>query len=431
MDVNRTFGVEIEMCASVDKEHMATLLAAALHEVGHTVRTSGYGHATSSSNTTVWMVEHDGSLHSTDIAHPHTMEVKTPVLKGVDGLKALKIACTVLSTVGSINKSCGLHVHHFINPNERSQHLRNLINAWIDNERHFMSCVPPSRQSNSYCAKWGSPPKCNNVTDPRDWFNHNTNGRKCTLNLNSIGLRGTVEFRMHSGTYEFEKISNWLIATQRFIIKAMRGDFIYQKANTFDEFIGHMEVDLDIGTAPPIRRHVETTPPTAGSPTTLSKALIHPDASKKKLPKPGTKAHTIATMLLRGATKEELMEALDTEHGHIGKAKQLKFVSGQLTNMKNPKYSWGFRIQKNSRTGKFRIAYHDGAEVDFAPQQETQEQVVRPLRIASKLDLRSLHWLKGRREFFGAQRASERRARNQPRETDSRGLTSLFGVEDE
>lgn len=409
MDVNRTFGVEIEMSASVGRERLATILRTALESVGHSVRVGDYSHATDANNTTMWMVESDGSLRSTSPDHPYTMEVKTPVLKGVEGLKALKIATSVLSSVGHINKSCGLHVHHFIHENERGQHLRNLCNAWIENERHFMKCLPPSRHSNGYCKQWRGKPSITATEDIRYYIARNL-GRKYTLNLTSLYQRGTVEFRMHSGTYEFEKISNWLIATQRFIIKAMRGDFIFQKSNTFDEFVQNMEVDFDqeVMSRRTATVTAQSSTSSAASVDHLHRGLIHPDASKKKLPRPGTKAHTIATLLLRGATKEEIIEALDAEHGSIGYAKQKKFVAGQLTNMKNPKYSWGFRIQKNRRNGKYRIVPHEGNGAEVNEATPIDESSPEPLRIASKLDLRSLHWLKSRCEFFNAQRQTAR-----------------------
>jgi hypothetical protein len=390
--------------------------------MGHEVQTQGYTHQTDRNNRVKWYVETDSSVSPTSNEHPNPMEVKTPVLHGVDGLKALKIATSVLGTVGHINKSCGLHVHHFIEEHERSGHLRNLCNAWLENEKFFMMCVPPSRQTSSYCQQWSrrSPSPLTSNTDPVAWFSTMMGDipRKSTLNITSVRSRGTVEFRLHSGTYEFEKIANWLIATQRFVIKAMRGDFIFQKAYTFDEFIGHMETDFDpdslnasIDRLPAEQQQAQTTP------TELTMALVHPDAKKKKLPRPGTKTHTIANMLINGATKKQIVKALNEQHGRIGTAKQEKYVSGQLTNMKNPKYSWGFRIQKNKRTGLFRIVPHEGVLAPRTPDQQAvvQNEAPQELRMASKLDLRSLHWLKSRCEYFAAQRQSERRAREQPR----------------
>ena len=418
MDVHRTYGVEIELCASKQRSSVAALLRSALQPLGHRCATQGYTHQTDESNTTEWYAETDGSLRSTSAEHPNTMEIKTPVLKGVEGLKALKVVSSALGSVGHINKSCGLHVHHYIKEEERRDHLRNLCHAWLENEKFFMMCVPPSRHSSSYCKQWANqhPSGLTATVDPVEWFYNNfgrSNSRTSTLNLLSVRQRGTVEFRLHSGTYEFEKIANWIISTQRFVIKAMRGDFIFQKAHTFDEFIGHMETDFDPASlTASIERLPEVQRQPTASPTELTMALVHPDAKKKKLPRPGTKAHTIATMLLSGATKRQLVNALDEQHGAIGEAKQQKFVSGQLTNMKNPKYSWGFRIQKNRTTGLFRIVPHElpgHNPVAPRPAAPTAEDSPQVLRMASKLDLRSLHWLKSRRAYFDAQRSTQRR----------------------
>lgn len=422
MDVNRTFGVEIEMSASVGRAEVAALLRQALSSVGHTCRAQGYSHQINEFNTTEWMVETDASVRSVSTDHPHTMEVKTPVLKGVEGLKALKIASSVLSTVGHINKSCGLHVHHFVKNSERGDHLRNVCRAWLENEKYFMMCVPKSRQTSSYCKQWvpQHPSALTSHQDPVRWFRDNFGGSRCrksTLNVYSVALRNTLEFRLHSGTYEFEKICNWLVATQRFIVKAMRGDFVFQKSSSFDDFIIHMETDFDPES---LTAHIEAIPEGAHTQaedlTMLTAALIHPDAKKQKLPRPGTKTYTIANMLLQGATKKQIVDALDDEFGSIGSAKQTKYVSGQLTNMKNPKYSWGFRIQKNRSTGKFRIVPHEGTAATSNPVMPVvNAPAPEAHRSASKLDLRSLNWLKSRREYFAAQRATEHRERRSRR----------------
>lgn len=40
-------------------------------------------------------------------------ELVSPILKGNDGLRQLKLACEALEAAGArVNKSCGLHVHH-------------------------------------------------------------------------------------------------------------------------------------------------------------------------------------------------------------------------------------------------------------------------------------------------------------------------------
>jgi hypothetical protein len=40
------------------------------------------------------------------------------------------------------------------------------------------------------------------------------------LNSHSYWRHGTIEFRLHSGTLDADKIINWLIITQKMILKA-------------------------------------------------------------------------------------------------------------------------------------------------------------------------------------------------------------------
>jgi hypothetical protein len=54
-----------------------------------------------------WVIGGDGSIRG---AHP--MEIKSPILKGQEGIKALRTAVRVLNKIGcKVNNSTGLHVH--------------------------------------------------------------------------------------------------------------------------------------------------------------------------------------------------------------------------------------------------------------------------------------------------------------------------------
>ena len=346
MNNARNFGVEIECFSSKTKQSMAIRITSFLRMDGFAndyVQVGGYSHMTDRYNTTNWKIEEDGSLIPTGNIRenfPYRMEIKTPVLKGNDGLKRLCAVCKAIKDVTTVNKRCGLHVHHDISNLKNGESIRNLINNWIAHEKYFMMALPNSRQTNIYCKKWSdfinvaTPINLPLDGDPIRWFDIHIGTRRATLNLQSYRIRGTVEVRMHSGTVEYEKISNWITLTQLYIEKALKNRFPI--VNNLDEFINNMKENYSSNSTGHQTKSV----------------YIHPKAKMKKLPKRGTKKYRIIQMLLGtspngdGATKKQIVQTLDVEFGELHGGKQEKYVSGQLTNMKNPKYGYGLNIVK-------------------------------------------------------------------------------------
>jgi hypothetical protein len=178
------------------------------------------------------MVKPDASLiggnphretHSTDA------EVVSPVLKGREGLRVLMAVCEAITPHVKISRKCGLHVHHFVSSETE---LRNMVYGWENVEEYVMEALPKSRQDNSYCKTWKSRNSHRHSKSSLKSFSRNCLGggsicdsRYVSLNLESYWLRNTVEFRAHSGTYEYEKIANWTIFTQAVVDKALACKF--------------------------------------------------------------------------------------------------------------------------------------------------------------------------------------------------------------
>jgi len=59
------------------------------------------------------------------------------------------------------------------------------------------------------------------------------------LNLESYFLRGTFEFRLAAGTTDYKKVSNWLLATQAFVSKGLKGQI--RSNTTIDELITNLK----------------------------------------------------------------------------------------------------------------------------------------------------------------------------------------------
>jgi len=215
MASNRTYGIEIEAFSNIGAISLATKINEAFITagLGHSVRvmqrygrTSGYGN--------IWEIKPDGSLRATPQMMRNNykgVEVVSPILRGDDGFKALKVVCDVLQGHCKINSTAGLHVHHGVSDDE----MRKVAAAWIKAEDVVFRGLPQSRQNNMYCKRWSR-----YVRSMRD-LRVIDREKKMALNISSVYTRGTVEFRCAGGSIEFRKIKNWALFTQGLIERAI------------------------------------------------------------------------------------------------------------------------------------------------------------------------------------------------------------------
>ena len=203
----RTFGIEIEF-TTASRETVARLmkqkgLLAEVEEYNHTTRRH-------------WKLITDSSCG---------YELVSPVLKGRDGLNQLKLAAEALAEAGAkVDRRCGLHVHHDINDLNAKQ-VANIYALYIKLEKTIDSFVPKSRRAdnNEYCRSLFRHSNQQSVLDQlktvktmKD-INDIFRTRYIKLNLQSYVKYGTIEFRQHSGTIEFEKMYNWILLTQQMV----------------------------------------------------------------------------------------------------------------------------------------------------------------------------------------------------------------------
>lgn len=195
---NRKFGVEIEAYGA-DKHLIARLIT----EAGVNCMVEGYNHTTRRH----WKIITDGSLNGAN-----AFEIVSPILEGTAGMEELRKVCTVLeSNRVKINKSCGMHIH-FDASEMGFKQIQNLVLNYAKAEEAIDSFMPQSRRAsnNTYCMSiMGSEAKVKQATTIgrlQDIYR----SRYYKLNLQSYSRHQTVEFRQHSGTVEFQKISNWI-----------------------------------------------------------------------------------------------------------------------------------------------------------------------------------------------------------------------------
>lgn len=184
---NRKFGVEIE-AFGVSRSSLVSALQAA-----------GLGN---------WRVAHDGSIRGTE-----TFELVSPILVGMDGLAQLERVCQILEAKrAKVNKSCGLHIHF----EARSFSLaswKNLFSNYANLEGVIDTMMPESRRGNTnyYCGSITGYKEQVEQTSTIDQLIRVLPTRYFKLNTKSFTEHGTVEFRQHSGTIEYAKISNWIL----------------------------------------------------------------------------------------------------------------------------------------------------------------------------------------------------------------------------
>ena len=147
-------------------------------------------------------------------------ELVTPVLKGDRGFAELKKVCDALNTINElrINSDCGIHVH-ISHPDLDVETAKKVALRYGEYSSQINGFLPQSRRNN----RW-----CQNVARFKRWIEGDNSttfeelGRRypdkyVSVNLRSLRKHKTIEFRQHSGSTDYTKISNWVKFLMGFI----------------------------------------------------------------------------------------------------------------------------------------------------------------------------------------------------------------------
>ena len=195
-----TFGVEIE-CYNFTRPSLIN----AAHAKGLRVASEGYNHI---DNRHYYKIVSDASLTG-----ENTQEVVSPVLRSEDGLGSLKTLCESLSRVDAkVNKSCGLHVHIGARDLTNEEYCNIFVNYMYLEEAINSFLAPSRRDSNS---RWCKSLKNHKMAIINSRTKNEIRSaleydRYHRVNAEAYNRHGTVEFRQHQGTVNFEKISHWV-----------------------------------------------------------------------------------------------------------------------------------------------------------------------------------------------------------------------------
>lgn len=220
MDFNqsRSYGVEIEWDDKYIRSDVKRTLLDRFDWSRNDVEECGYGRGSDSK----WSLEYDNSCGA---------EAVSPILSGSNDFAEIREVITAIhDNGGRVNRKCGLHVHHDISDFETKEAKR-LLSLYLRFEETLDSMVPNSRRAdnNSYLHGWrarGDHNRAlnrlkNDVSDIEDiaWYCQpgGSQNRYQKLNFEPYRDQGTVEFRQHSGTLNYEKITNWIKVTQAMV----------------------------------------------------------------------------------------------------------------------------------------------------------------------------------------------------------------------
>jgi len=244
---NRGFGVEIEFIRprGASKQDICDALTV-------TCEVEGYNHITRPH----WKIVTDCSVDANSSQHDRGLigdnEIVSPILYGENGFEQLKNILDTLNELGcEVNYTCGIHVHHdvtnkMVEGKEQSQKfLANLVKFVAKYEHLIYKLVSPSRlDGRNYSTPvrqdffgYGSTLSKNDVNrmvarvkrncENKYRYSSDINNnqpspsvqynRACGLNFRNVWTRGSVEFRYHNGSLNFDKIVSWIVFTQAIV----------------------------------------------------------------------------------------------------------------------------------------------------------------------------------------------------------------------
>ena len=248
----RRFGVEVEFVSNLDRREVAVAVE---YETGIKLELASY-----SDKSNKWRLKTDNSIASRG---GYGMELVTPILFGEEQMTNLRDVLKVIEGIGTVNRTCGLHVHIDIT-DEGAEPLRRLQKFFAKYEHAIGTLLPESRRggNNGYCRdhfyrdqslievfkKLNKRKNTNDLTGSREF------GHRGKWNFQNYWRHGSVENRAHSGTTNPIKVDHWVRLTQAMIAAAFdfRGATIregdtcgtYTAKNMLDELRGKGLIEL-------------------------------------------------------------------------------------------------------------------------------------------------------------------------------------------
>ena len=214
LDNMRRFGVEVEFVSELDLREMAAMIE---RNTGQQITVTGYG-----DKQNKWRLKRDSSVRGRGA---NGMELVTPILKGEADLQKLLSILDVCNRYGTVNRTCGVHVHIDIT-NADVLPLRKLQKFFAKYEHAINGLLSESRRGsmNGYCRDhFEGHEKLYDIfgrinrKNKRKLISTGEFSSRGKWNFQNYWEHGTVENRSHQGTLSRTKVENWVRLTQAFV----------------------------------------------------------------------------------------------------------------------------------------------------------------------------------------------------------------------
>jgi hypothetical protein len=214
-DITRKYGVEIECVFGRESDKIDAMkdLKDEFEALG-----DGEGYYECERDNNQWHLKSDSSLTG-----GYDLEVVSPVLTGISGFHDIKkITDTLEFHNAEVNTSCGLHIHQDAR-NLPDKAFVKVYDFYKKNQESIDMLLPKSRRvgfRTSSGTPFNSPLgnlELGSYEQLKDQLTRGRFGRHTVINFRSYSLRGSIEFRQHSGTLKPHKIINWIVFTQAII----------------------------------------------------------------------------------------------------------------------------------------------------------------------------------------------------------------------
>jgi len=169
-------GIEVEFLAPLQRDDIATKIEQA-----------GLGD--------ICQIKADGSVEDDDGSLcGHEMNI---LCTEANHKTVLRKVCRMFRDIGAtVNTTCGLHVHLDMRKRDRQLVYSNLVGV----QDILIQMQPRSRRSNNYCP----------INRDRSFENAARTYSRYAINATAYSKHRTIEVRLHSGTTNYRKITNWI-----------------------------------------------------------------------------------------------------------------------------------------------------------------------------------------------------------------------------